>query len=78
MTDLCDFCKSRSRVDGWRWCSSCGEQLARDRTKERRRRQKEGKQAILAHDKVSKSLLSFDSDEQVGGQARVIRQLEDG
>lgn len=76
--ELCDFCNAKGRVDGWRWCRECGERLSLERARERRRRAREGKQTALAHDKATKSLLSFDSDEQVGGQSRVIRQLEDG
>lgn len=78
MEEQCEYCGLRTKVDGWRWCAACGTSLATQNVKARKQRIKEEKQVALARGKTVRSLLSADHDEQIGGQSRAVRRLEDG
>jgi hypothetical protein len=77
MADACDFCGLFPRVDGWRWCSQCGSRRASDSAAKRKQRSKEERQRPFRAGKCGRSMLSADDDEQIGGQARAVRVMED-
>lgn len=76
VTDSCEKCASRPRVDGWRFCRVCLEANAKNTVADRKRKAKEGRQRIGSGSNANR-LLSADCDEQIGGMSRCVRSMED-
>ena len=73
---ICTNCRSATCADGWKVCGQCYEAVTRQRIRDRKQREKEGRQRV-SRGATDKSLLSADHDEQIGGQSRCVRAMED-
>lgn len=78
----CDLCGATTRLEPWVLCAEClgveSAKVAAARKAERDRISKEELQRGSAGRDRGGSLLAADADEQIGGQARWIRALEEG